>query len=216
MNENEMFQRLDSVLKTGYIRNVDPDAKQVRVAVDGNVTAWIDWGVWRAGLLKVWSCPDVGEKVLIGAPAGDLSMAVVICSLYSDNGGESPSSNPDETYVKFPDGSTLIYNHAANEFNLAVTGNGVVKISCVSATITATDAVTIDTPETLITGNLTVKQKITGQGGMGISGGSGGATADFNGQVRVSGGDVKADGVGLKSHTHREQGDGNDVGPARG
>ena len=216
MNENEMFQRLDGVLKTGYIRNVDPDAKQVRVAVDGNVTAWIDWGVWRAGLLKVWSCPDVGEKVLIGAPAGDLSMAVVICSLYSDNGGESPSSNPDETYVKFPDGSTLIYNHAANEFNLAVTGNGVVKISCVSATITATDAVTIDTPETLITGNLTVKQKITGQGGMGISGGSGGATADFNGQVRVSGGDVKADGVGLKSHTHREQGDGNDVGPARG
>ena len=216
MDSNELFQRLDGVIKTGYIRNVDPDAKQVRVAVDGNVTGWIDWGVWRAGLLSVWSCPDRGEKVLIAAPAGDLSMAVVLCSLYSDNGGESPSSDPEETYIKFPDGSTLVYNHGENEFNLVVTGQGMVKITCVSATVTATDAITLDSPETLITGNLTVKQKITGQGGMGVSGGAGGAVAQFNGQVQVSGGDVKADGVGLKSHSHREQGDGNMVGVATG
>lgn len=216
MDSNEIFQRLDGVIKTGYIRNVDADAKQVRVAVDGNVTGWIDWGVWRAGLLKVWSCPDRGEKVLIAAPAGDLSMAVVLCSLYSDNGGESPSSDPEETYIKFPDGSTLVYNHGENEFNLVVTGQGMVKITCVSATVTATDSVTLDAPETLVTGNLTVKQKITGQGGMGISGGSGGAVADFGGPVRVTGGDVKVDGIGVKSHTHKEQGDGNDVGPARG
>lgn len=215
MDNNELFQRLDAVVKTGFIHSVDPDAQQVRVAVDGNVTGWIDWGVWRAGLLSVWSCPDRGEKVLIAAPAGDLSMAVVICSMYNDNGGGSPSTNPEETYIKFPDGSTLIYNHGENEFNLSVTGQGMVKINCVSATVVATDSVTLDTPQTMVTGDMTVKGKITGQGGMGISGGSG-ATAQFNGAVQVNGGDVTADGVGLKSHTHKEQGDGNDVGPARG
>lgn len=213
MDSNELFQRLDGVIKTGYIRNVDPDAKQVRVAVDGNVTGWIDWGVWRAGLLSVWSCPDRGEKVLIAAPAGDLSMAVVLCSLYSDNGGESPSSNPEETYFKFPDGSTLVYNHGENSFDLVVTGQGLVNVTCVKATVTAVEKATIDSPQTDITGDLLVKGQIVGTKGMAISGGNG---ATVSGNMSIFGGDVKADGVGLKTHSHREQGDGNMVGPAQG
>jgi len=213
MDSNELFQRLDGVIKTGYIRNVDPDAKQVRVAVDGNVTPWIDWMVFRAGLLSFWSLPDRGEKVVIAAPAGDISMAIVLGSLYSDNGGDAPSSDPEETYIKFPDGSTLVYNHGENQFNLTVTGQGLVNIACVNATVVAAEKATIDSPQTDITGDLLVKGQIVGTKGMAISGGSG---ASVSGNVNVFGGDVKADGVGLKSHTHREQGDGNNVGPANG
>lgn len=208
MNNSEMFQRLDGVLKTGYIRNVDPSAQQVRVAIDGNVTPWIPWGVARAGLLSVWTCPDVGEKVLVGSEAGDYGNAVVICSLYSDNGGEPPSTNPEETYIKFPDGSTLVYNHGENKLDLTVTGQGLVNITCVNATVTAVEKCTIDSPETLVTGNLTVQQKITGQGGMGISGGEG-SVATFNGPVQVRNGDLDVDGISAKHHQHREQGDGN-------
>lgn len=59
--------------------------------------------------------------------------------------------------------------------------------------------VIVDSPETTITGNLTVKGLITGQGGLAISGGSGARVA---GSVSVSGGDVTADGISLKGHTH--------------
>ena len=61
-------------------------------------------------------------------------------------------------------------------------------------------------------GTMQVSQQITGQGGMAISGGSG---ASVTGSINVTSGDVKADGVGLKSHTHSDP-QGGTVGPAVG
>lgn len=204
MNGDELFQRLDGVIKTGYVRNVDYDAKQVRVAVDGNVTAWIDWGMFRAGTTTIWCPPVRGEKVVIACPAGDMTMGVVICSLYRD-GADAPTTNPEQFYIKFPDGSTLVYDHGENRFDLVVTGSGLVNITCVNATVTAVEKATIDAPQTDITGDLLVKGQIVGVKGMAISGGNG---ASVSGSVNVFGGDVRADGIGLKTHVHREQGDG--------
>ena len=62
------------------------------------------------------------------------------------------------------------------------------------------------------TGTTLVEEQLTGQGGMAISGGSG---ASVTGSISVTGGDVKADGVGLKSHTHSDP-QGGTVGPAVG
>lgn len=69
-----------------------------------------------------------------------------------------------------------------------------------SATITTASA-TIDAAKTHITGTLQVDGKITGSGGLAVSGG-GGATVS---------GDVVADGISLKSHVHGgvEPGSGN-------
>lgn len=60
-----------------------------------------------------------------------------------------------------------------------------------SATLKAA-SVNIDSPSTTMTGDLSVKGKITGSNGLQISGGGG----------AVVSGDVVADGVSLKSHTH--------------
>ena len=62
------------------------------------------------------------------------------------------------------------------------------------------------------TGTTLVESQITGQGGMAISGGSG---ASVTGSINVTSGDVKADGVGLKSHTHSDP-QGGTVGTATG
>ena len=61
-------------------------------------------------------------------------------------------------------------------------------------------------------GTTLIEEQLTGQGGMAISGGSG---ASVTGSISVTGGDVKADGVGLKSHTHTDP-QGGTVGPATG
>ena len=80
-----------------------------------------------------------------------------------------------------------------------------VQADCDTAAVNATTSVTLDTPETEITGNvqiggnLTVAGLITGQGGMAISGGSG---ASVQGDMTVTGGDVRADAISLKGHTH--------------
>jgi phage baseplate assembly protein gpV len=49
------------------------------------------------------------------------------------------------------------------------------------------------------TGTTLVEEQLTGQGGMAISGGNGASVA---GNIQVTGGDVTADSIGLKSHHH--------------
>ncbi len=79
-----------------------------------------------------------------------------------------------------------------------------------SASIKAA-SVLVDAPSTHITGTLTVDGLITGKGGMAVSGGSG---ASVSGNMKVSGGDVTADSISLKNHTH--PGDsGGTTGPAQ-
>ena len=65
-------------------------------------------------------------------------------------------------------------------------------VNTATATINASSNCKIDTPETHITGTLKVDGKITGSGGLAVSGG-GGATVS---------GDVVADGISLKGHVH--------------
>lgn len=79
-----------------------------------------------------------------------------------------------------------------------------------SATLKAA-SVTIDAPQTTVTGNVLVQGKITGTGGMAISGGSGAAVT---GSLAVTSGDVTADGISLKNHTHACP-NGGDTGPAK-
>lgn len=64
----------------------------------------------------------------------------------------------------------------------------------------------------LTEGQTTVVKQITGQGGMAVSGGSG---ATVTGNMAIKDGDVTADNISLKSHTHMEQGDGAPTGPAQ-
>lgn len=82
---------------------------------------------------------------------------------------------------------------------------------CDTANVTATASVTLDTPQVTITGALTVQGAIVGQGGMAVSGGGG---ASVEGDLGVTGGDVTADSISLKGHTH--PGDsGGTTGPAQ-
>lgn len=88
---------------------------------------------------------------------------------------------------------------------VTVTAPQSVVVNSIDVTVNASGSTKIDSPSVTITGDttiektLTVKELITGTGGMTVSGGSG---ASVTGNISVSRGDVTADGVGLKSHTH--------------
>ena len=63
--------------------------------------------------------------------------------------------------------------------------------------------------QTIKNGNLTINGNIT------INGGGGGGTVNATGcTINLSSGDIVADGISLKNHTHTEQGDGNETSTA--
>ena len=61
-------------------------------------------------------------------------------------------------------------------------------------------------------GTQTTQGKITGQGGLAVSGGSG---ASVTGNMTITSGNVTADGIGLKTHTHTDP-QGGTVGSPKG
>lgn len=76
-----------------------------------------------------------------------------------------------------------------------------------TATVNASSSLTVDSPQSTFTGNVTIQKNLTvtghiaGTSGLSITGGTGGATATFQGSIKVSD-DVTASGISLKSHTH--------------
>jgi len=75
----------------------------------------------------------------------------------------------------------------------------VIELTTETLRITAPTGVEIDTAALTVTG------QIIGQGGLVVSGGAG-AAAQIEGGLAVTGGDVTADGYGVKSHHHEGTG----------
>ncbi|HFC2111774.1 TPA: phage baseplate assembly protein V [Neisseria gonorrhoeae] len=98
---------------------------RVRAQHGGITTDWLPYIVPFAGGVSVWRIPSVGEA----------------CTILS------PSADPAETVVRFPDGTHIRYNHNSGAMELK-----------------AVTSLTIDTPQTTITGHLTVNQTTTAQG----------------------------------------------------
>lgn len=97
--------------------------------------------------------------------------------------------------------------------NLAVnTGGTAVVTAAGNATVNAPD-LTVNSPQSTFTGAVTVQGLLTYQDG--INGSAGTHGSNISGSVSVTGGDVTADGVGLKTHTHTDP-QGGSVGPATG
>lgn len=200
MDLTELTRRLDNLLRLGTIANVDHAKALVKVQSGNILTDWLPWLTLRAGTTQTWSPPTTGEQCLVLAVSGELTTAVVLVGLYTQN---APSHNPDEHCIKFADGAEIKYDHTSGHLSAK---------NCKTAEIHATQSITADTPSLTCTGNvtidgtLTVQQQISGNGGLAVQGGSG---ASFSGNVKQKGGsftttdDVIANGISLKNHTHR-------------
>ncbi|HHR3579950.1 TPA: phage baseplate assembly protein V [Neisseria gonorrhoeae] len=119
---------------------------RVRAQHGGITTDWLPYIVPFAGGVSVWRIPSVGEACTILSPVGEPENGVVLCCQASDR-YPAPSADPAETVVRFPDGTHIRYNHNSGAMELK-----------------AVTSLTIDTPQTTITGHLTVNQTTTAQG----------------------------------------------------
>lgn len=206
----EMNRALSNMIRIGNVRAVRTSPPSVRVAFGGCVSDWLKWGTSRAGNRRDWTMPNVGEQVMVFAPFGDTSQAVVGPSIFQDD-FDAPTTDPNKDVTVFPDGTTFEYDSATNTYTQTIAGSGNwvfnlknAQINTETATVTAETSVTLDTPTTTCTGDLIVEKNLT------MGGGSN--TATFNGSVEFVGGTVKHNGKNIgDSHTHTEQGDGNET-----
>jgi phage baseplate assembly protein V len=192
----ELNRRIENLIRLGTIAEVDHAAHRVRVDSGELLTAWLKWRTGRAGATRTWSPPTIGEQVMILSPSGELANGIVMPSIFCD-AHDSPSDSATEHVIEFPDGARLSYDHASG----ALTASGIQ-----TATIQAAVSVTLNTPETHITGDVQIDGKCTVDDlltyGNGIAGTGGDNENIITGSFVQTGGQLSSNGIVLDSHHH--------------
>lgn len=224
-------QPLPDLIKIGEVSSVDPEKCTARVVFDDEDSlVSYDLQILQRNTYENQDYQMVhpGEDVVCLFLGSGQEDGFIIGSLYA---GEikPPEASLDRRTVVFSDDTRVCYDRQEHKLTVTLEGTEIVfnrqdgsitvpnavTINCTTATVNASSSMTINSPDTHVTGTLTVDKKISGKGGLAVSGGSGAAvsvTGDMNlqGQVDASG-DVKAGGISLMNHVHTEQGDGADV-----
>ncbi|WP_310400330.1 phage baseplate assembly protein V [Paraburkholderia graminis] len=215
MNANESSRQFLNGIRKGTVESVEGALCRV---VSGDLhTDWIQWFVPSAGETIEWLAPSIGEGVMLFCPSGDPAQALAMRGFFSED-FPPPSTDPAKHMRVYRDGASIEYDMAAHVLNAVfpdggtvnITAPGAVNVTTKTATVKADD-VTLDAKQTTVTGNMLVKGAFVFENGMsGKAGASGGPAAVITGTVAVSD-DVIAGGKSSAHHTHKEQGDGNNV-----
>jgi phage baseplate assembly protein V len=214
MNSNESTRQFLNGIRKGTV--IGLAGALCRVESGDLSTDWIQWFVPSAGETIEWLAPSIGEGVLLLAPSGDLAQAIALRGFYSED-FPPPSTDPAKHMRVYRDGASVEYDMTAHVFNVAlpdggtvnVTAPGAVNVNTQTAVVKA-ETVTLDA-DVIVEKSMTVKGPFAFENGMsGKAGTSGGPAAVISGTVAVSD-DVIAGGKSAAHHTHKEQGDGNNV-----
>lgn len=175
--------------RLGTVSGYDPSTYMVKVQLqpEGIETGWLPLGSPAVGnQFGIFAAPAIGDQVEVQFPDGDLSSGVVSARFYSDVA--RPLNVPSgEIWIVHKSGSFLKF-HA----------DGSIEINAAAGASYTATAHAFHGPVTMDT-TLQTSGQITGQGGLAISGGSG---ASVQGNMNITGGDVKADTISLKAHVH--------------
>ncbi|WP_103730654.1 phage baseplate assembly protein V [Novosphingobium sp. HII-3] len=145
-------QLTGELIQLGTVASVSGDT--CTVDLGDLITGDLPWLAGRAGRVRIWSPPTIGEQCAVLAPEGDLAGGVVLLGIYSD-ARPSPSSDPDAVVIEFDDGAALSYNLATHALDVTLPGGS-------AATVTADD-LTIN-GNVRVNGKLDVTEDVVGGG----------------------------------------------------
>lgn len=178
---------IGNLLMWGIVVELDEDEARVRVDTNGMRTDWIPWPELSAGPgVVTWCAPEVGTQVIVGCPDGEPANAAILASYYQDS-FDAPANKKTVHRARYADGTVVEYDRVAHRYMIDV-GAGSVVVNCKTATVTASESATLDTPTTHVTGDLKVGGKI-----------------DAGGDITTPA-EVKAGDIGLRTHHHTAQG----------
>lgn len=195
-----------ATLQFGPVSAVDDGKHAVRVrlpALENLETDWLPVVSLAAGGNRFYALPDPGELAVCLLDArgeGGVCLGVIY-----NAADPAPAGSRDIWMKRFANGTVISHDRS----------NGLVTVDTPGEVMIKSGAkVTIDCAETETTGNLLVSGSLIYMQGMTGSGG-GGAVATINGTLQTVNGDVLADNISLKQHTHPDLTSGGNTGPAQ-
>lgn len=204
MDIAELSRRVENLIRIGTVAEVDHANARIRVTSGGLDTDWLPWFERRAGATRSWDPPTVGEQVMILSPSGEPGAGICLVGIYSA-AAPAPSASASLHLMDFPDGAKISYDHASGALEATGIKTALVEAS-ESITAQAGVLVTIDAPDTHVTGNLVVDQMATIKGLLtyqaGLAGSPGSVGSAINGNLTHINGALSSNGIVLHTHTH--------------
>lgn len=190
----ELLRLIRNIIRTGVVTAVKV-GRGCRVQTGDLETDWLPVVTLRAGTARSSWMPSVGEQVVILSVCGELTTAVVLPGLFSDEHNE-PTASLTANHVTYPDGAVIEYEPETGA--LKATG---IKTAMIDAadSITATSPVVIVnaeenirlvTPTVICSDNLTCATLNVMKGG------------EMSGSFTHTGGAFSSNGVVLDKHDH--------------
>lgn len=180
----ETLRRIENIIRTGTIAQVDYAKALVRVKYDEDengldvLTGWRPWLTHRASNDISWHAPEINEQVLLLSPSGDIALAIILPAIYQ-NAHPNPRTSADKMLLKMQDGAEFEYDRS---------------ISHLQITLPAAGTTEVDSPlglhfigNSLFTGNIHSTENIT-------------ADKDITDKIRS----MSADRVIYNGHKHNE------------
>lgn len=127
----ELQRRLANVLRVGTISEIDLTKGRVKVEFQGVTTTWLPWATGRAGSVKDWSPPSVGEQVCILSPSGELGAGFVIAGGINSDANAAPDNRADVRRIDIPSGGAYEVNVGGAKL---LTDNGKIQLIVGGAT----------------------------------------------------------------------------------
>jgi phage baseplate assembly protein V len=143
-------QLTGEVIQLGTVASVDHGSATCTVEIGDLTTGALPWLAQRAGGVKVWSPPSIGEQCVVFCPEGDLAGGIVLPGLWSD-ANPAPTTLRDVVMMEMPDGAVIAYDHRRQSLNVVLPEGG-------TATLVAPGGATI-TGDVTINGNLSISGK---------------------------------------------------------
>lgn len=207
----EIDRRLSNLLRYGTIAALDEAHALVTVDIGDCTTDWLPWFAGRAGGDRSWWAPEVGEQVMILSPSGELAHGTVLPAIYQDNHPANANSK-DVRRVTHADGAVEEYNRTTHAYTLNVPAGGSITLKVGATTLVMQDSGTVLTTPSLrhtgdsatFDGTATITKLLSFLNGLAGQKGTATSAATIQGGMAVTGGDVTADGIGLKAHHHTE------------
>jgi phage baseplate assembly protein V len=211
---SDVIRRLENLLRAGTIEQVDHDAALVRVRTGGLLSSWVRAFARRAGVVREWSPPSVGEQCLLCSPGGDLANGFALVGLYSDEHPANDNRANTEATL-YPDGSLVEYDHTAHRHLIQCVGD-IVAIAQGDITSTASGEMTLQAQGDLIAtagGAMTIKaaKAIVIEAGASITLKVGPASLTLGPNGVTGAPDIVSNNISLTQHGHSDVRKGDEI-----
>ncbi len=182
----------------GTVAEIDFDAARARIEICPGVrTPLIPWFSAKAGANSAWTPPEVGEQVIVFLPNGaEFSGGVFLSGIYSKN-FPAPDNRGNVFAHVFSDGARLDYDTDVHTLKAVLPSESTAELTadsvvahCKTAKLEASESIALDTPETDISGNVSIG------GNLSVS-----KNAKIEGNAEITGVLTLA-GIVMNTHTH--------------